>query len=286
VFHLTEKKNKTKQMKKIILCTAALCLLWSCHSDSVSEAYDGMLESKVEYATEAFDDAVVGNASSPTAEVTTKIIKTANLRFETQDLEKSYRNIFENVKKYEGFFENDESGKSYNQWYRSMIIRIPATHFDAFITSFEGDVSYFDRKEITSTDVTAQYIDIDARLKSKKALENRYLELLQKATKMEEMLQIERELNQIREDIEAKQGQMNYLKNQISMATVSIYTYKKIPQGEAKTQSYGAKIVHGFQSGWNNILSFFIGLLNIWPFILILVVLFYILRKKIARKKQ
>lgn len=275
-------------MKKTILCIAALCFLWSCEKDSASipEESVEIRASKVAFTTEAYDEVLDEDFDSPAAEVTTKIIKTANLRFETHDLEKSYGNIFENVKKYNGFFENDESGKSYGQWYRSMIVRIPATHFDAFISSFEGDVSYFDRKEITSTDVTAQYIDIDARLKSKKALENRYLELLQKATKMEEMLQIERELNQIREDIEAKQGQMNYLKNQISMATVNVYVYKKIPKGEAKTQSYGTKIVHGFQSGWNNILSFFIGLLNIWPFILILVVLFYILRKKIARKKQ
>jgi hypothetical protein len=44
-------------------------------------------------------------------------------------------------------------------------------------------VAYFDNKEITAEDVTTYYIDIDTRLKAKKILENKYIELLQKQIK-------------------------------------------------------------------------------------------------------
>ncbi len=54
-------------------------------------------------------------------------------------------------------------------------------------------LKHFDRKEISAEDVTEEYVDVEARLKAKRLLEKRYLELLNKATKVSEMLEIERE---------------------------------------------------------------------------------------------
>ncbi len=98
-----------------------------------------------------------------------------------------------------------------------MVIRVSNSDFENLLQEVSSDVKYFDQKEISSEDVTEQFIDIEARLKAKKELENCYLELLKKANKISEILEIEKELVVIREEIESKQGQLNYLQNKVAM---------------------------------------------------------------------
>lgn len=213
-----------------------------------------------------------------------KIIKNGNLRFETDNLETTYEQIKIAVKKGKAFIQNDSEGKDYGTIYRRITVRIPNQNFDSFIKDISTGVTYFDNKEISSEDVTEQYIDIDARLKAKKKLENRYLELLAKATKMSEMLAIEAQLSAIREEIESKEGQLRYMQNKISLSTITVEFYKTIAEEKGVTISYGTKVWNSFKSGFYTISSFFLGLLEIWPFIILAVALFYFIRKRFKKK--
>ena len=107
---------------------------------------------------------------------------------------------------------------------------------------------------------------------------------MQKANKVSEILEIEKELSIIREEIEAKEGQLKYLQNRVSLSTVTIEFYKKVADADNATVSYGTKMWNAVKSGWNGISSFFIGLLHIWPFILILVAVIFFIRKKLKKK--
>ena len=213
-----------------------------------------------------------------------KIIKTGNIRFETDNLEITYERIKKAIKSGNAYIQNDSEGKEYASVYRRITVRIPSQNFDSFISSISNGVTYFDNKEISSQDVTAEFIDLDARLKAKKKLENRYLELLSKATKMSEMLAIEAQLSAIREEIEAKEGQLRYMQNQISLSTVTIEFYKTIAEESGVTISYGAKIWNSFKSGFYSISSFFLWLLEVWPFIILAILLFYFIRKRFKKK--
>ena len=168
--------------------------------------------------------------------------------------------------------------------FRKIIVRVPSKNFDAFLSDIAKGVTYFDNKEISSQDVTEEYIDVDARLKAKKVLESRYLELLKKANKVTEMLEIEAQLSAIREEIEAKEGQLRYMQSQISMSTLTIEFYKTVANEGGATLSYGSKIWNAITSGFNSISSFFIGLLSIWPFLIILAAAVYYIRKRFKKK--
>ena len=144
--------------------------------------------------------------------------------------------------------------------------------------------SNFENKEISSQNVTEEYIDIDARLKAKKVLEAHYLELLKKANKVSEMLEIEAQLSAIREEIEAKQGQLRYMQSQIAMSTLTIEFYKNVPEEAGATVSFGGKIWNAISSGFNSFSGFCIGLLSIWPFLIILATAFYYIRKRFKKK--
>jgi hypothetical protein len=213
-----------------------------------------------------------------------KIIKTGDIKFETNDLGETYTQIITAVKKHNAIVQNDTEGNEYGSIFRKIIVRVPSKNFDAFLSDISKGVTYFDNKEISSQDVTEEYIDIDARLKAKKILEARYLELLKKANKVSEMLEIEAQLSAIREEIEAKEGQLRYMQSQISMSTITIEFYKTVANEGGATISYGSKIWNAITSGFNSISSFFIGLLSIWPFLIILAAAVYYIRKRFKKK--
>jgi hypothetical protein len=214
-----------------------------------------------------------------------KIIKNARLRFQTSDLKTTGQNIYASVKKHNAQIESDSESNSDYSLSRNITVRIPSQSFDSFIADISKEVAFFDVKEISSQDVTEEYIDLEARIKAKKVLEARYLELLKRAGKVSEMLEIEKELSVIREEIEANEGKLRYMQSRVSLSTVNIEFYKTTEVAGGSTVSYGSKMGNALKSGFNALSTFFIGLLYIWPFILIFVIAFIIIRKKIKRKK-
>lgn len=213
-----------------------------------------------------------------------KLIKESFLQFETKDLEKTYQNIVKFATQNNGFIQDDSSTKSYNQFNRKLILRIPTDKFQRTIDSIASNVEYFDTKQITSKDVTEEFIDIEARLKAKETLEARYLELLKKANNVKEILEIERELSTIREEIEAQQGRLKYLQNKVSLSTLTVEFYKITSQSGARV-SYGQKMWNSISSGFDGLSFFFLGVLYMWPFILILLLFVFIIRRWLKRKK-
>lgn len=212
-----------------------------------------------------------------------KIIKNATLRFETADISKTASVIISEIKKYNGFIESDNETKDYNSFSRRITVRVPNKFFENILNETTKGITYFDEKVITAQDVTSQYIDIEARLKAKRALENRYLELLRKATKVSDMLEIEKELLDIREEIESNEQQLLYLQNRVSMSTIQ-YTFYKPIVTTGVTVSYGDKIVNSLVSSVRWIPGFFLVLLKIWPFIALVSLIIILLRRR--RKKK
>lgn len=213
-----------------------------------------------------------------------KIIKTGDIKFETNDLVATYKQVIGAVKQQQGIIQNDSEGKEYGSVFKRMTIRVPSQRFDVFVSEISKGVSYFDNKDISAVDVTEQYIDIEARLKAKKTLEARYLELLKKANKVSEMLEIEAQLSAIREEIEAKEGQFRYMKSQISMSTITLEFYKTVPEKEGSLVPYGTKIWNALGDGFSSLSDTLLGLLSIWPFVILATVLGYYIRKRFKKK--
>ena len=214
-----------------------------------------------------------------------KIIKTGNLRFETQDLDNTHQKILDAVRRANGYIQRDNTGKNYNSHYHNLTIRIPSENFDTVLQEVSNGVSFFEEKTISQRDVTEEFVDLNARLKAKRTLENRYLELLSKAQNVKEMLEIERELSKIREEIEAREGRLQYLQNQVSESTITIYFYK-VTSESGITVSYGRKMINALKGGWNSISEFFLGLLHVWPFIILVVLGVFLVRRWIKKRKK
>ncbi|MBN9285409.1 MULTISPECIES: DUF4349 domain-containing protein [unclassified Flavobacterium] len=271
-------------MKRIIVALSLLLITIGCQKQRSEQI-----------AATEYDAAPVAAAMAPSLQnesggageetkIEAKIIKNANLRFETSDLNQSFSGVQKAIVKYKATIQNDVSGKDYGSVYRNLIVRIPNTAFDAFITDIGQGVSHFDRKEISSDDVTEEYIDVESRINTKKTLEKRYLELLNKATKVSEIIEIEKGLATVREEIEAKEGQLKYLQSRVAMSTVTIEMYTNNASESGATVSYGSKMWNSFKEGFFGISTFFLGLLQVWPFIIIFVLLFVFIRRRFKKK--
>jgi len=276
-------------MKNILFLLVFLVSFASCKKAEEASADMAITAVKLPAKEESDASSLYKNSNAPAAEQKTieqKIIKTGDIKFETNDLGETYNQMITAVKKHNAIIQNDTEGNEYGSIFRKIIVRVPNKNFDVFLSDISKGVTYFDNKEISSQDVTEEYIDIDARLKAKKILESRYLELLKKANKVSEMLEIEAQLSAIREEIEAKEGQLRYMQSQISMSTLTIEFYKTVANEGGATISYGSKIWNAITSGFNSISSFFIGLLSIWPFLIILAAAVYFIRKRFKKKND
>ena len=120
-----------------------------------------------------------------------------------------------------GFVEQlSRAGEGPDQ-FATLTIRVPE---DQFFTALErigalGDV----RDEfVGSEDVTEQFIDLEARLRSATEEETRLIALLDLAESVSDVLIIESELGRVRSEIERFQGQLNFLSNRVELSTITV----------------------------------------------------------------
>ena len=209
-----------------------------------------------------------------------KLIKEGHVEFETKNLNSTRKSIFDAVDRYKGYISSDREFKSEGRKSNTIIIRVPSDDFDNLLTDATQGVDRFDIKEINVKDITEEFLDIQARLKTKKELEGRYLDLLKQAKNVTEMLEIENQIGQLRSEIESVEGRLKYLQSKVSFSTLTMIFYESLPN----QTKFGQEFKEGFRNGWDNLIWFFVVLSNIWPFILLGIAL--IVGIKIYKKKK
>jgi hypothetical protein len=269
-----------------------LGLFFACDSSSENEdaqflaLYDGNdgNPSYGFFSPNEFDG--VGNGIKQTEEQfnpsSRKFIKNGQVTFETPDLEKTKKRIEELIKKHQGYISKDSENELDNRINVHLTIRVPAKNFDSLLSDISTGVEKFDYKQVKIKDVTEEFLDVTSRLKNKKELEKRYLEILQKAKNVKEILEVEREIGKLREDIESAEGRLKFLQDQIALSTLEVSFYKEVYY----ESSFGKKTKEALKDGFSGLKSFFLGLLSVWPFLIIGILMFIWLRRRIKRKKK
>lgn len=213
-----------------------------------------------------------------------KLIKTGDISFECTDLSETRSSIESTVKQYGGFIVNEKLYKGYNNKTsnQDLKIRVPAEHFDALIADISKGAQHIDSRTVEIEDVTEQYLDTETRLSVKRQLETRYRELLSQASKVTDILEIEKQLAKIREDIESAEGQLKRLDNQVALSTLDVTCYVRLNE----SPEFARYFRNSIGNGWNNLVWFAVGLLNIWPFILMVIALIAGVRVQKKRKRN
>ncbi|MGG8496570.1 DUF4349 domain-containing protein [Tenacibaculum sp. TC6] len=265
-------------MKYIIRLFLALVLIGCKERASLGYGRSETISDEVTYQA---NSSVLNEEEDTDKSITErKLIKNGTLEFEVEDLSKAREKILKTVTDVKGYISSDEEATSSYRSSNYLTIRIPANNFDNFLNTILNGVEKFDQKKITVNDVTEQYLDVETRLKNKRILEEKYREILKKAKSVKEILEVEKELSAIREEIEAAEGKLKYLQNQVSFSTVYITIYKEL----SSQDSFMSNIGNGFKNGVENLKMAAVFLVNIWPFLILLILLLYWFKKKKQKK--
>jgi len=98
---------------------------------------------------------------------------------------------------------------------------VPYNNFDAAFSEIKKVATQVVSEASNAQDITAEYIDLEARLKNTQAEEVSFVALLNRSGKIEEILAVTREVARVRGEIEQLQGQMRYLNSQTDMSTIT-----------------------------------------------------------------
>lgn len=196
-----------------------------------------------------------------------KIIREGTIEFETKDLKSSRQFIADLCKNFEAYIQEEANRHSDYQLTTETILRIPAEKYDAAVALLEEHAFNVTQKNIKAVDVTDEFVDVQARLKAKYELERRYLDLLKRAKNVEEVLAVEAQMSGVRYEIESMEGRMRSLSDRITLSTLNLSFYQTISR-PTTAPTYASKLADALQSGWDILLSIFVGVVFLWPFII------------------
>ena len=136
---------------------------------------------------------------------------------------------------------------------QSITIRVPAARFDEAIGRIEklGDML---SRDVQVEDVTEEYHDTEIRLKNARAVRERLEQLLAKATKVEESIQIEKELERVAENIDRLEGRMKFLRDRAAFSTITV-TFQPQSSAELGKRRFNLPVPWIYELGLGRLLS-------------------------------
>ncbi len=136
------------------------------------------------------------------------------------------------------------------------VIRIPVSQFDGF-TAKILELGVPMSRQIDSQDVTEQFVDLTARLKNKRHLEERVLKLLEDRTgAIKDVIEVESQLGRVREEIEVMEGKLRYMSDRVAMTTITISAREERQHVPTLAPTFAANISHTFFSSLDQLRAF------------------------------
>lgn len=229
-------------------------------------------------------------ATDDATAITKKNIKTGGMTFKSDNLDDDYKKIMALLPGFKAYVENENQTKSEQRIQYDLTIRVPSDRYDSLYNSLSNLAGRVEHKYTNIQDVTERYYDLQTRIRNKQALEQRYIDLLAKASEVKDMLEIERQLNEVRTEIESLQGQFNYLSQQVSLSTLQLSFYEILPYTYEDSQrpGFGNRILSALSNGWKGLQVFVLGLVTIWPLYVLVafgILLFIVIRKQVKKRR-
>jgi hypothetical protein len=220
-----------------------------------------------------------------TAPTERKVIQNGDFTIETKTPTEDQNKIAAIATSLNGFVVTSEYQQSASQTNStvSLIIRVPAANFQKATDALLQIGTRLLHKKIAGQDVTAEYIDIEARLRAKKALEAQYFEIMKRAGKISDVLEVQEKLTEVRTEIEQAEGRRRYLENQSALSTINISLQTAAPLVAATQTGFWASVKNSFGDGVDVTVAIVLGLIRFVIVMLPIVVLILLPAGLIAR---
>jgi len=208
------------------------------------------------------------------------LIYHADLKLKVASLPRASASLDSLVRRHGGYLSAATEVRVDDEWRQALTIRVLPARFHAPMAAL-GGVGTVEEKKLTTDDVTAQHADIAARLNTKRVVEQRYIALLARAKKISEVLEVEQKIGEVREEIESTESRLKTLNNEVAYSTISLTCYQSLaqPVPDAPIVSFSSRLLNSFYTGWTLITSLLIGVVAVWPFLLLGVVAWWAVKR-------
>ena len=207
-----------------------------------------------------------------------------------EDFETDIEGLIKKHKAYKsnGIFNLNQGENRSGTW----TIRVPADQYTDFLAAVKK-LGVPEAVQENTQDVTAQYVDLKARIANQKRLEERILSVLDEVKgKIGEVLEVEQQLARVRETIERFEGQMRVLKDKVTMATLTVHVREDKDYVPSQALSFGERISEIWGKSIDALVAFgknlVLFLVAIFPWLLVIVpplyFLYRFLRCRLAKR--
>jgi hypothetical protein len=213
--------------------------------------------------TAAFNDPYQGN---------TRLIKTLHYRFEVADIKRSTEAIEAALKKYPAYMESSNLRTEYQLVENHVILRVQNEFFHELLADIDAQALSVEFRKVSTEDASKDFVDLESRIRTKREVEERYRDILRKkAGTIEELLETEKQIGVLHEEIEASISRVNYLRDQVKYSTLKLELYQHILPTVAieQTPGWGDRFTDAFSTGLQGVAKLLLGLVYIWPLLLV-----------------
>jgi hypothetical protein len=157
-----------------------------------------------------------------------KIIRNADITIEVSSTVDAQHQVTSIAESHGGFVATSEAKQreSNDPAQRTLeiklVVRVPSNQFGRAFDEIKKLAGNTPAEQVTSQDVTEDFIDLEARIKTQKALEVQFLEIMRQANKIADALEVQRQIAEVRTEIEKLEGRKRFLENRSSLSTINV----------------------------------------------------------------
>jgi len=224
-------------------------------------------------------------------EIDRKIVKNGSIVLEVNDITTALTAVAEVAKELDGYVVSSNKWGDVDVTSGQISIRVPSDRFDEAFDRLRKIAVNVPSESTNSQDVTEQYTDLQAQLRNLESTEAQYLEILKKAEKVEDILAVQRELSNVRGQIEQIKGRILYIERTSDMALIDVNLQKVKPIGGTawsalETLKSAARGLVSFGKVLADILIWIAIFSPVWIIILVVVLYFTRWRHSKARSSR
>jgi len=276
-------------------------MTWAEATTQRAIAYD-MMEEEISYRDGAPEKYAAPNEGAlgiePISMTTRKLIKDIYANVETRQYEEYLKDIQAKAVALGGHVSSKDTsdGGYYSTWRTrsaSLVLRVPAEKLEEFQEALEKNGRVTNMNE-SVRDVTLEYTDVETHIKVLKTERDALIKILEQARNTEELLLVRQQLTQVRYELDALEGRMRVLEDQIALSTVTLHIQEVERLTPEQSRGFWAGAWDMFRESLLSIgrglRDFSQGFLGAIPYLVLIavpvVVLIVLLRRRIKRRKM
>ncbi|MBK8928603.1 MAG: DUF4349 domain-containing protein [Chitinophagaceae bacterium] len=211
-----------------------------------------------------------------------KLVKTATIKLEVKDVKLFNQSLPEIVKRNGAYVSNEQNNFNDGFTESTVTIKVPVLQFENLINELNIKESKLIERSINTDDVTTEVVDTRARMEARKEMRLKYLEFLKQSKNMTEALQVQKEINNLQEEIESATARIESLSQQAAYSTVLLTYYNGGYSIYETTPNspFFSRVLASFKNGAGYFGDIIIGLIDLWPIWIFSILIFLVVRKR------